>query len=674
MEEFGNPTSHCGRNISGMKQLLEKITKAEEESRLLPETCANLKAWCRGGILPLWAQESLRELVAGEAWEELNNRFYKNLAFGTGGLRGRTIAAQSTEAERGKKISPLETPAHAAVGSACMNDFNVVRATIGLFRYCQNFLAGESGSAVAPALVVAHDVRHFSRHFCELTISTWRQLGGVASLFDGPRSTPQLSFSVRHLGATAGIVITASHNPPHDNGYKVYFRDGSQIVSPHAEGIIDEVNKVDLIEVGPFLQKNLEGIIALGPVVDAAYAAVLEENVLDPVLLRRVRPKVVFSPIHGTGGIMSVPIMNKFGVDVVAVKDQNVMDPRFPTVKSPNPENAEALSLAMKKAIKVGADLVLATDPDADRMGVAAPNREGKLELLTGNMIGSVLAEYRVGKLKEMGWIPREGSPRAVIIKTFVTTSLQAAIAKAHGLKLIDTLTGFKFIGDKLAEYEDELKEGLLREEGREIDYDNAGHKDLIDLHLKYGTYFVFGGEESYGYLASDRLRDKDANAAVIMFCELVAALKDEGKTVGEFLDEMHVKYGCHEERLLNIVHEGAAGAAAIGRILKSYRKNPPSEVGGIGVDKFTDFGVDDVFDADGKKIPKQDFYFLELENGYSYAVRGSGTEPKIKFYLFAREDVTDSIALADAKRKAVDNLVALEKAIEADADERSRV
>ncbi len=674
MERSGNPTGSEGRNLPGMKQILEKIGKAKEESRLLPDTCINIKAWSQGGILPEWARKSLRELVEAGAWEELNNRFYKNLAFGTGGLRGRTIAALPTAAETGENQSSGGTPAHAALGSACMNDFNVVRATIGLFRYSQKFLAENSRSVGVPALVVAHDVRHFSRHFCELTVSTWRQLGGKASLFDGPRSTPQLSFSVRHLSSTAGIVITASHNPPHDNGYKVYFRDGAQIVSPHAEGIIAQVNKVDLIEAGPFLNKNMEGVTVLGSDVDAAYARVLEENVLDPALLRRIRPKVVFSPIHGTGGIMSVPLMKKFGVEVVTVEEQETLDPRFPTVQSPNPENAEALSLAIQKAIAFGADLVLATDPDADRMGVAVAvaNREGAMDLLTGNMIGSVLAEYRASKMKDLGLLPRQGSNRAAIIKTFVTTPLQAAIAKAHGLKLIDTLTGFKFIGQKLTDYETELKENLLKEEGRSIDYDAAGHRELLDLHLQYGTYFVFGGEESYGYLASDRLRDKDANAAVIMFCEMAAALQEEGKTVGQYLDSIYLKYGYYSEKLLNIVHQGAAGAAAIARILKSYRDHPPRDIGGIGIEKFTDFGLEDVFDADGKQIPKENFYFLKMANGYSCAVRGSGTEPKIKFYLFAREEVADASTLAKAKHNAAEKLSALEMAIQADAEKRS--
>ncbi len=666
-------TAYCGGLLSGMRQILQRIDSAADNNQLLPESVANLKLWIDGEILPEWAWNSLWELIEGEAWEELNDRFYKNLAFGTGGLRGRTIARLQTAAEKGE-LSPRGTPAHAAVGSACMNDFNVVRATIGLFRYCDNYLRDATTNDGPPKLVVAHDVRHFSRHFCELTVSTWQQLGGEAFLFDGPRSTPQLSYSVRHLGATAGIVITASHNPPHDNGYKVYFRDGGQIVSPHAEGIIGEVNRVDLVETGVYLEKNLDGVVTLGPEVDTAYAEALEENVLDPALLKRVRPKVVFTPIHGTGGIMATPLMKRFGVEVVPVDDQEIMDPRFPTVRSPNPENAEALSQAIEKAIAVGADLVLATDPDADRMGVGVLNRHGKMELLTGNMIGSVLAEYRICKLKEMGWLPREGSARAAIIKTFVTTPLQAAIAEAHGLKLINTLTGFKFIGDKLADFEAALEENLFRKEGREIDYDTTGHRELFDLHLKYGTYFVFGGEESYGYLASDRLRDKDANAAVIMFCELVAALKEQGQTVGEFLDEMYVKYGCYSERLLNIVHEGASGSIAIGRILESYRKNPPRTIGGVGVKQFTDFGVDEVFDADGKEIPKQDFYFLELENGYSYAVRGSGTEPKIKFYLFAREEVAEPAALPEAKGIAAENLVTLERAIEADAEERSRI
>jgi len=648
----------------------EKLQTAAKSGQLLQSTFEHLEAWLTGGFLPEWAVAAVTELIEQEAWEELNDRFYKMLAFGTGGMRGRTIGRISANSETGT-LSAGGSPEHAAVGTNVLNDFNIIRATMGLYRYCAQFLAQESIYS-PPKLVIAHDVRHFSRHFCELTASTWTQLGGYAMIFDGPRSTPHLSFAVRELRATAGIVITASHNPPHDNGFKVYFSDGAQVVSPHAEGIIEQVNATSWADVPPFLDKKLDRVVILSGAIDTAYLDVLEDNVLEPEVMANHAPKVVFTPIHGTGGVISVPLMQGYGVEVVEVAEQAQMDGRFPTVQSPNPENAEALQMAIDKAEAVGADLVLATDPDCDRMGIAVRDKEGKMVLLTGNMIGSVLAEYRVSKLKEIGILPAEGSKRAALIKTFVTTPLQAAIAEAHGLKLINTLTGFKWIGAKLERYQQELEAGMLEEEGIALDYNRTDVSTRVELLLEYSTFYVFGGEESYGYLASDRVRDKDANAAVIMVCELAAALKQQGITFTEYLDRLYLKYGYHLETLLNIYYEGAAGASKIKNIIASYRTQPPQELNGVAVTKFTDFGVEDLQDADGVAIPKENFYFLELANGYSYAVRGSGTEPKIKFYCFAREAVTSAEQLASVKAITHSNLEALKAAIEADARSRA--
>ncbi len=649
----------------------DQILIAVRDGKLLELAGKNLKAWLDGGFLPVWALDSLVELIAAEAWEELNDRFYKNLEFGTGGMRGRTIGKIMTAAEKGE-LSPLGTPAHPAVGVSSLNDFNIIRATIGLFRYCESYLRAQARPEQKPRLVIAHDVRHFSRHFCELAASTWTRLGAEAMVFDGPRSTPQLSFSVRHLNAAAGIVITASHNPPHDNGYKVYFEDGAQVVPPHDRGIIAQVGKVAWAEVVPFLEKKLDAVVTLPPEVDQAYLDVLDENVLDADLLKAARPKVVFTPIHGTCSIMALPLLKRFGVEVETVDKQERMDPRFPTVNSPNPENAEALTMAIERADEVGVDVVLATDPDGDRMGVAVRGESGAMELLTGNTIGSLLAEYRIGKFKELGVLPAAGTRRAAIIKTFVTTPLQAAIAKTHGLKVIDTLTGFKWIGEKLLFYEKELAEKLLESEGATLDYDTIDRRKRIELLLKYSTFFVFGGEESYGYLANDRVRDKDAHAAAIMFCELAASLKKSGKTFAEYLDELYLKYGYFAESLLNIFYEGVTGAVKILNILETYRSHPPSEIGGFAVTRFDDFGAQDIKDADGKLIPRQDFYFLELDNGYTYAVRGSGTEPKIKFYIFGHEDVSEPAALPVAKEKTRRTLEALKEAIETDARRRA--
>ncbi|MEC8614516.1 MAG: phospho-sugar mutase, partial [Verrucomicrobiota bacterium] len=559
------------------------------------------------------------------------------------------------------------TPEHAAVGTNVLNDFNLIRAIVGMFRYVKQYL-DESGRHDLPRFVIAHDVRHFSRHFCELAASTWSKLGGQALIFDGPRSTPQLSFAVRHFKATCGAVITASHNPSHDNGFKAYFEDGAQVVSPHSEGIVNLVNEVKLEELVQFLDINLDQVITLDSSADEPYLDLLEEMVVDTEVIQKVTPKVVFSPIHGCGAISSMPVLRKIGVEVIEVTEQMVPDGRFPTVKSPNPENAEALTMAIAKANETETDVVIATDPDADRMGVAVRDRAGKMILLTGNQIGTLLAEYRISTLKDAKILPEDGSGNAVLIKTFVTSPMQEAVATWHGLKTINTLTGFKWLGEKLAGYEAEMKAKLFEEEGLAVDYDACDIWTKADLMLDYSTYFVFGGEESYGYLASDKLRDKDANAAVVMFCELAAYLKAQEMTFPEYLDSLYIQHGYYEEKTINIYFEGAAGSQKINNILESYRSNPPKAFGDVTVTGFTDFGKDEIIDADGKRIAPQDFYFLELSNGYSFAVRGSGTEPKIKFYVFGHSEVTDPEKLTEVKLAASDVMETTLAAIDAEA------
>jgi len=650
--------------------IIEKIEAAGAAGSLLESTVVNLKKWASADFLPEWAGASIVELVENSEWDELNDRFYQNLAFGTGGIRGRTIGSVPAAAETGT-LSEMGSPEHAAVGSNVLNDFNLVRATIGLFRYTKQYLK-ESGSYDLPRFVIAHDVRHFSRHFCELAASTWCKLGGQALIFEGPRSTPQLSFAVRQNNATCGAVITASHNPPHDNGFKVYFDDGAQVVSPHAEGIVDLVNLVELSEVPAFLDIDLEPVISLGAADDAAYLELLKEMVIDNEVMQEEAPQIVFSPIHGTGAISSVPALKALGVKVIEVPEQMVQDARFPTVKSPNPENAEALAMAIAKANEVGADVVVATDPDADRMGVAVRDRSGEMVLLTGNQIGTIMAEYRISVLKDAEVIPEDGGDNTVLIKTFVTSPMQEAVADWHGLKTINTLTGFKWIGEKLAGYEAQMKARLLEEEGTAVDYDACDIWTRADLLLDYSTYFVFGGEESYGYLATDKLRDKDANAAVIMFCEVAAYLKAQEMTFPEFLDSLYLQHGYYEEKTINIYYEGAAGSQKIKNILESYRSAAPNAFGDVKVSGFTDFGKDEIIDADGQKIPPQDFYFLELSNGYSFAVRGSGTEPKIKFYVFGRSEVLDPEDLIKVKAAAAVEMQTMLAAIEADARVRA--
>ncbi len=662
--------SKLGVGVVATMSIMETVSEARDSGLLLKTAARNLEAWAGSSFLPDWARSSIDELVTSCAWEELNDRFFKYLEFGTGGMRGRTIGRRVAQGELGTPTD-AGAPEHPAVGTAVLNDFNIIRATIGLYRYCRCYLAAQSEQFETPRLVIAHDVRHFSSHFCELAASTWTRLGGLAMIFDGPRPTPQLSFSVRHLNATAGVVITASHNPPHDNGFKVYFCDGAQVVSPHAEGIIDEVYKVELDELSEFLGKQLSGVVVLPVSVDEDYLEILEENVLDRALVESNRPKVVFTPIHGTGGVMGVPALERFGIEPVLVEEQMEMDPRFPTVASPNPENAEALSLAIEKADQVGADLVVATDPDCDRMGVAVRGEDGSMVLLTGNLVGALLAEYRITTLKRLGWLPSNGTRSAALVKTFVTTPLQDTIAKTHGLKVINTLTGFKWIGEKLLRYEQSLISGLLGATGIGLDYDATLTPKRAELLQQYSTFYVFGCEESYGYLGSDRVRDKDGNAAVLMFCELAAFLNCQGKSFSEYLAEIYLRYGYFKEDQLNLYYEGALGAEKIKKILDSYRESPPEMVEDFVVTSRLDFARDEIHDEDGDQIPAQDFFFYTLDNGYSYAVRGSGTEPKIKFYLFAREDVPEPAALPEIKKRTSGTLNRIKDAIDADAAQR---
>jgi phosphoglucomutase len=644
---------------------LDRIHAAVQGGQLLPATAENLAAFI-AAKLPAWASQSIDELVTKGAWGELNDRFYRFLEFGTGGMRGRTIGVVPTAAETGK-VDERGSPEHAAIGSNMLNDFTLIRAVIGLYRYTAKHLAQRSTPG-KPRLVIAHDVRHFARHFSDLAASTWTQLGGEAFVLDGPRSTPQLSFSVRWKKAHAGVVITASHNPPHDNGFKAYFDDGAQVVPPHDKGIVSEVNAVPLAELGKFLAPVLTGVTTLGRDADDAYLAVAAKAALDPSVFKSTKLKVVFTNIHGTGAVASVPLLRQAGCEVVPVPEQLAFDARFPTVKSPNPENAEALARAVALAEREGGDVVLATDPDADRMGCAVRNRAGKLELLTGNQIGALLTEYRLSKYKELGWIPREGSTRAAIVKTFVTTQLQDAIGRGHGVKVINTLTGFKWIAAKMRGYEEQLRRAM----GAGFDYEATPFEQRAKLLQQHSTFYVFGTEESYGYLPNDYLRDKDGNSACLMFAELCAWVKGRGLTVPEYLDEIFLRYGFYLEGVINIYYEGASGNAKIKRILETYRANPPKAFGDVAVAKFQDFGREKVVDADGETIPSQDLYLVTLANGYSFAARGSGTEPKMKFYLFANEKVASAAELPAVKARVRATLDHLNRLIEADAKARA--
>ncbi len=630
------------------------VNKAVENGKLLDSSAKNITSWLDDNFLPEWALKSLVELFEQQAYEELNDRFFKPLSFGTGGMRGRTIGKVSAKAEIGN-VSDKGTPEHAAAGANNMNDFTVAGATAGLFNYCAKWLK-ESGSAEKPSLVIAYDVRHFSKHFCELSASVWNKLGGTVYIFDGARSTPQLSFSVRHLKTTAGIVITASHNPSHDNGYKVYFSDGAQVISPHAEGIVAEVNKVSWKEVGTLLDVDLNGVKIVEKSAEDAYVASIENCVIDKEVMSVNKPNVVFTAVHGTGASLCPTVMRYFGLEPILVEEQMVMDPRFPTVKQPNPEYAETLAMGIEKMKATDAECLMATDPDADRMGVAIKTRSGEIRLLTGNMIGSLLSEYRISQMKAKGII--QNPAKCTLIKTFVTSPLQDKIAHSHGLKCINTLTGFKWIGGRLTMYEKILNNAMGK------DCSNLPYLQKAKLMQEHSTFFVFGGEESYGYLGTDLVRDKDANAAVIMFCEMMAYLKSQGKTVDEYLDEIYLKCGYYLEDLKSIYREGASGASEIQAFLKMLDETPMSEVGGVKVAKSINFAKDTIVDDDGVEITKEKFFFYTLENGYSFAIRASGTEPKIKFYAFGVENASNMEELARAKLEARERLTAMLEAL----------
>lgn len=644
---------------------LEQINAAAKAGQLMASSAENLALFL-AAKLPAWAQASIDELVEKQAWGELNDRFYRFLEFGTGGMRGRTIGVVPAAAETGT-LSTTGSPEHAAIGSNVLNDFTLIRAVVGLYRYTRKY-QDSRGYAGKVKIVIAYDVRHFSRHFCELAASTWTRLGGEAFIFDGPRPTPQLSFAVRQLKAHTGVVITASHNPPHDNGFKAYFDDGAQVVPPHDKGIVSEVNAVPLGELGSYLTINLAGVTTLGREADDAYLAVAAKAAIDPSVFHKTKLKVVFTNIHGTGAFHSVPLLIHAGCDVTPVPEQLEGDARFPTVKSPNPENAEALSYAVALADKIGADVVVATDPDADRMGVAVRNRSGKMDLLTGNQIGALLADYRLTKFKELGWIPAAGSQTVAIINTFVTTQLQDAIGRGHGVKVIKTLTGFKWIAAKIRGYE----EKLLAAMGPGFDYEGTPVEKRAKLLQQHSTFYAFGTEESYGYLPNDYLRDKDGNSACLMFAEVCAWVKSRGLTVPEYLDEIFLKYGFYLEGVINIYYEGASGNAKIKRILESYRANPPKAFGDVTVTQFQDFGREKIYDADHELIPSQDLYLVTLSNGFSFAARGSGTEPKMKFYLFANEKVGGPAELPAVKERVRATLAGLNKLIDADARTRA--
>jgi phosphoglucomutase len=624
-----------------MSQLIEQIQAAAKDGRLLPESAARIAAMLDAQS-PAIYRDSVAELAAGGHWAELNDRFFRTLAFGTGGLRGRTIGKIVTKAERGTPQA-LDRPEYPCVGTNAMNYYNISRATQGLVRYLKKWVEEHGPAGKKPKLVVAYDTRHFSRDFADLTAKIATENGCDVGLFASPRSTPELSFAVRLTQAQAGIVITASHNPPHDNGYKVYFAEGAQIVEPQASGIIAEVNAITSETYEPLHGTARGEVTMLSEEIDSAYLERLKTLVLDPAMLAGAGAdlKIVFTPIHGTGAVLTLPALDALKLNYVTVPAQIVMDGRFPTVKSPNPENAEALSLGMQLADRDGADLVIATDPDGDRMGVAVRDAAGQLSLLTGNQIGSLLAYYRLKTLFEQGVLNADNKARAVIIKTFVTTDLQKSIAEHFGVRCIETLTGFKYIGQKLGMYERALP--AADAEG----YRQKSEAQTRALRLRESTFYVFGGEESYGYSGADFTRDKDANGAAIMFAEVAAYAKSQGKPLTVLLDEVYATFGFYLEKLGTLTMEGADGAAKIQKLLASYDQQPPTEIEGRRVTATRNFARETLYDIEGSEIPKEMMLMFELADGGKVAVRGSGTEPKIKYYMFAHRKPAEGKAFA---------------------------
>lgn len=515
---------------------------------------------------------------------EIKERFYKDLEFGTAGLRG-VIGA----------------------GTNRMNIYTVRKATQGLANYILK--NGAEGRGVA----IAYDSRRMSPEFADESALCLAANGIKAYVFESLRPTPELSFAVRKLNCIAGINITASHNPPEYNGYKVYWEDGAQITPPHDTGIMAEVEAVtDYATVKTMsLEAAKEAGLyeVIGEAVDDAYMEELKKQVIHQDAIDQMNKdlKIVYSPLHGTGNIPVRRILKELGFEnVYVVKEQELPDGNFPTVSYPNPEAKEAFELGLKLAKDVDADLVLATDPDADRLGVYVKDtKSGEYKVLTGNMSGCLLADYEISQTKAVKGLPKDGC----LIKSIVTSNMAKAIAESYGVKLIDVLTGFKFIGQQILEFE---KTGI-------------------------GTY-LFGFEESYGCLIGTYARDKDAIVATMALCEAAAYYKTLGKTLWDAMIDMYEKYGYYKDDIQSITLKGIEGLEKIKNILETLRKEPPAEIGGYGVQRARDYKAGTIKDlrtgeTSDTGLPASNVLYYELENDAWVCVRPSGTEPKVKFY-----------------------------------------
>lgn len=526
-------------------------------------------------------------LIKADDFKELEDRFYRDLEFGTGGLRG-VIGG----------------------GYNRMNSYVVRRATQGMCDYLKEAVKGKSLSAC-----VAYDSRHYSDVFALDTALIFAANGIKAYLFSSLRPTPELSYAIRRLGADTGVVVTASHNPPAYNGYKAYWNDGAQVIEPHDAGIIKKVNAVESIRSMTKEEALAKGLLAIiDREVDEPYVEMVKSRLYRPALFKSMASdvKVVYTPLHGTGAMHFERVMGDLGLSVVTVPEQRAPDGDFPTVSFPNPEEAAALKLALELGAKVKADVVMATDPDADRLGIAVPDGSGGFALISGNQLGALHADYILLSLRELGRMPK----RPATIKSIVTTELQARIAKAYGAECHDCLTGFKWIADTMRRFE----------------------RDGLD--------FVYATEESYGYLVEDEVRDKDGISAAAMTAEMTLYWRSQGKSLLQRLDEIFVEHGFHEEKGLNKYFEGPTGMDAMKAIMNGYRKRQPEALGGIAVRRIRDLKTLKSWPAGSPgaaepvALPTSDVIQWYLDDGTLVTVRPSGTEPKIKYYVLARTEV----------------------------------
>ena len=516
----------------------------------------------------------------------LTDAFYRDLEFGTGGLRGIMD-----------------------VGTNRMNKYTVGMATQGLANYLKMMFP-----EVNPiSLVLSYDSRNNSRYFATVTAEVLAANGFVVYLFDDLRPTPELSFAIRYLGCQSGVMLTASHNPKEYNGYKAYWDDGAQMIAPHDVNVINEVKKIISIDQVKW-QGNRHKIQIIGNEIDEAYLDEILQLRLSPEAIdRQKKLKIVFTPLHGTGQTMIPEILKRFGFENVSiVTEQATADGNFPTVHSPNPEEQDALNMALQLAKKIDAELVMATDPDADRVGIAVKDPAGKFILLNGNQTAALLFYYILNRWKELG----KFTGNEYIVKTIVTTELLRDIAQSFDLEYFDVLTGFKFIADIIRKHEGEKK-------------------------------FIVGGEESYGYLIGDFVRDKDAVSACALIAEIAAWVADQGKTMFDLLLEIYTSFSFYKERLLSVTKKGKTGAEEIQQMMVNFREIPMGCINGINVVEIKDYLKQEAKNLITGKMTKTDLpasnvlQFI-LEDGSIISVRPSGTEPKIKFYFSVREALNE--------------------------------